>query len=142
MTAQPVTSLDLLRRTLDASAEALELWREEPEASRRKRHLRAGLIQSFEFSYELAVKTLQRVLAERALVPSSVAALSFNDLLRAAADHGLLEDPLAWRRWRELRNRTSHAYDEAQAQAIAEEVAAFLRDARALEAALARALSP
>lgn len=69
---------------------------------------------------------------ERALAAPLVADLSFNDLLRTAADAGLLPDPLAWRRWRDWRNRTSPSYDEAQAQAIAEAAQAFLGDARQL----------
>lgn len=127
----PAPTIDLtpLRKALDALAGALHYWHAEPDDSGRKPHLRAGVIQSFEFSYELAVRLLRRVLMERALSAPPVADLSFNDLLRLAADAGLLADPLAWRRWRDWRNRTSHGYDEAQAQAIAEAAQAFVADA-------------
>ena len=60
----------------------------------------------------------------------------FNDLLREAADAGLLSDPLRWRRWRDWRNATSHAYDEAKAQAVAQETLAFAEDATDLLAAM------
>jgi uncharacterized protein with HEPN domain len=61
-----------------------------------------------------------------------VADLSFNDLLRGGADAGLLPGPLTWRQWRDLRNRTSHSYDDKQAQAIAEATLVFVEDAKAL----------
>ena len=49
--------------------------------------------------------------------------MSFNDLLRAGADSGPLADAPRWREWREMRHATSHAYDPAKAQAVAERVA-------------------
>lgn len=52
---------------------------------------------------------------------------------------GLLPDALGWRRWRELRNRTSLAYDEKQAQIIAEAATPFLGEAQALLQRLAEA---
>ncbi|MFN3628706.1 MAG: HI0074 family nucleotidyltransferase substrate-binding subunit [Casimicrobiaceae bacterium] len=130
------SDLTPLERAIATLAEAIGFWREEPADSGRKTHLRAGAIQAFEFTYELAVRSLRRVLLDRALVPTEVSSLSFADLLRHGADAGLLASPNAWRRWRELRNRTSHAYDERQAEAIMAELEAFLADARALLAAL------
>jgi hypothetical protein len=38
----------------------------------------------------------------------------------------------AWRRWRDLRNGTSHAYDEELAQAVALGALAFADDANRL----------
>ncbi len=94
----------------------------------------------FEFTYELSVRLLRRVLVERALAADAVADLSFNDLLRAGADAGLLADSQAWRVWRELRNATSHAYDEAKAQAVATDAGGFVTDAARLLAALEASL--
>jgi nucleotidyltransferase substrate binding protein (TIGR01987 family) len=135
-------ALTPLQKALSALASAQRYWQEEASDSGRKPHLRAGVIQSFEFSYELSIRLLRRVLMERAAVPPQIADLSFNDLLRAAADAGLMDEPLGWRRWRELRNRTSHSYDEAQAQLIAEASMAFLPDAQALLQRLEAALEP
>lgn len=128
--------LSPLRRALAMLNEALVFWHAQPEGSALKPHLRSAVIQSFEFSYELSVRLLRRVLIERAAAASSVADLSFNDLLRQGADHGLLADPLRWRQWRELRNATSHAYDAAKAQAVAAGAEIFAVDAVALLAAL------
>ena len=101
-----------------------------------KPHLRSAVIQSFEFSYELSVRGLRRVLIERAITSDRVADQSFNELLRSAADAALIDDPVAWRAWRELRNATSHAYDETKAQRVAEQAERFAVDAAALLAAL------
>lgn len=125
-----------LARALAMLDEALLLWAAEPAASRLKPHLRSAVIQAFEFSYELSVRLLRRTLVERAASAAAVVDLSFNDLLRAAADAGLLADALGWRRWRELRNATSHAYDEARAQQVASQAEAFAADAHALLARL------
>jgi len=140
----PLSPIDLtpLRRALDALAGALHYWQAEPDGSGRKPHLRAGVIQSFECSDELSMRLLRRVLIERALAAPLVADLSFNDLLRTAADAGLIDAPLASRRWRDWRNRTSHGDNEAQAQAIAEAARDFLADAQTLLQRLGDALAP
>ena len=140
--SSPTISLAPLRKALAALTSAQTYWQAEPDDSGRKPHLRAGVIQSFEFSYELAVRALRRVLMERAAVAPMVADLSFNDLLRAGADAGLLPDALSWRRWRDLRNRTSHSYDEQQAQAIAEASLVFVNEGMALLEQLSQAIEP
>ena len=89
-------------------AEALQLWQDQPEGSVFKPHLRSAVIQSFEYTYEIALRMLRRVLVERSLAADLVQDLSFNDLVRLGADAGLLQDPQAWRRWRAMRNATSH----------------------------------
>ena len=98
------------------------------------------MIQSFEFSYGLLLRRLRRVLIERSGSADRITDLSFNDLLRSAADAGLLPDPAAWRQWRELRNATSHAYDEARAEQVAQDAGRFCVDAQALLVALQGAL--
>ena len=116
------------------------LWHAQAPGTVLKPHLRSSVIQSFEFSYELALRSLRRVLIERAGSADRIADLSFNELLRSAADAGLLSDPGAWRVWRELRNATSHAYDEAKAEQVALDAERFCADAQALLAALDAAL--
>jgi nucleotidyltransferase substrate binding protein (TIGR01987 family) len=119
-------------------AEAVLVWTEHDENSVLKKHLRAGVIQAFEYTYELSMKMLRRVLAQRSDSNSRLVELSFNDLLRRSADAGLLADMDAWKRWRELRNLTSHTYSEARAIEVSGQCEAFLGDARALLAALQR----
>ena len=121
--------------------EALLFWNAQPEGTPLKPHLRSAVIQSFGFTYELSVRILRRVLIERAEAADRVADLSFNDLLRGASDAGLMSDAAPWREWREMRNATSHAYDEAKAQALAARASAFAADAGALLAALEASLA-
>ena len=111
-------------------------WADQPEGAPLKQHLRSAVIQSFEFTYELSLRLLRRVLIERAESADRVADLSFNDLLRGAADAGLMPDATRWREWREMRNATSHAYDAVKAQAVALRAGAFAADAAALLVAL------
>lgn len=139
--SQPTIDLSPLRKALALLTEALAFWALQPNGTPLKPHLRSAVIQSFEFSYELSVRLLRRVLMERAESADRVADLSFNDLLRAAADAGLMPDVARWREWREMRNATNHAYDEARAQAVAERAAAFAVDAAALLSALEASLA-
>jgi nucleotidyltransferase substrate binding protein (TIGR01987 family) len=139
MTFPPI-DLSSLRKALSQLEEALQFWREQSSEAPLKRHLRSAVIQSFEFSYELSVRMLRRVLMERAVAADLIADLSFNDLLRKAADAGLLPDALRWRRWRDMRNATSHTYDEERAEEVASGAAEFLGDAQVLLRVLERSL--
>lgn len=133
---KPGIDFTALRRALVMLDEALQFWQQQPEGTALKPHLRSAVLQSFEFSYELSLRLLRRVLIERAEAADLVVDLSFQDLLRKAADAGLLGDPARWREWREMRNATSHAYNEVKAQAVAEAAARFAQDAAALLAAM------
>jgi len=81
--------------------------------------VRDALIQRFEFTFEMAWKTLFRFLL---LKGEKVGARAW-DVLPAAFDAGLLDDAEVWDRMRDYRNDTSHEYNEA----MATEVAAFVR---------------
>src|ERR1700761_6948229 len=73
--------------------------------------LRDGLIQRFEFTYELSHKMLRRYLRETAAFPDEIERMPFADLIRAGSAQGLLRaDWPGWRRFREMRGRTSHVY--------------------------------
>src|SRR6478609_2128692 len=85
--------------------EGLERHRREPQDEQ----LRDGLIQRFEFTYELSHKTLRRYLQERSPSSEEVARMSFAELIRAGNAQGLLraEWP-TWRHFRDIRTRTTH----------------------------------
>lgn len=86
--------------------------------------LRDGAIQRFEYCYELANKTLKRVLEREFDV--AVDALPFKDMLRSGVEHGLLQDAVRWAQFREERNRAAHTYDGNIAQAVFQAGATFL----------------
>ena len=129
-------NLSPLVNALAQLQEALCFWHEQADGSRLKVHLRAAVIQSFEFTYELSIRMLRRVLIERSEAADLVADLSFNDLLRKAADAGLIAAPSFWRDWREMRNATSHTYNEAKAAEVAAAVEGFAKGATELLAKL------
>jgi nucleotidyltransferase substrate binding protein (TIGR01987 family) len=95
--------------------------------------IRDGLIQRFEFTYDLSHKLLRRALAESAATPSDIDQMSFPTLIRTGTEQGLIaSDWATWRNFREMRNITSHTYDEAKALQVAAAIPAFLAEARAL----------
>ena len=94
--------------------------------------VRDSAIQRFEYTYELGVKMLKRVLEQVEPARAAVDELGFRNLIRLGAEKGFVEDPEAWFAYRESRNITSHAYDEAKAEAIYAVLPAFARSARAL----------
>ncbi|MCX8049353.1 MAG: nucleotidyltransferase substrate binding protein [Methylohalobius sp.] len=67
-----------------------------------------GLIQRFEFTYEMAYKTLKRYLEWASPAPEEIDRLTFPDLIRTASEQDLLKgDWPQWRTYREMRNKTS-----------------------------------
>jgi nucleotidyltransferase substrate binding protein (TIGR01987 family) len=94
--------------------------------------LRDGCIQRFEYTYELSVKYMRRQLEALADSPTSIDELGFKDMVRAAAERGLIADPAAWFGYRELRNATAHTYDPDKAQLVFEALPAFLAAAQGL----------
>lgn len=99
--------------------------------------LRDGLIQRFEYTYELAHRTLRRFIRSTAASPAEVDQMPFQDLIRTANQQDLLlGDWPAWHRYRDLRARTSHTYQSDTAEAVAAAVPSFLAEAEHLCAAL------
>src|SRR5579863_7941993 len=101
--------------------------------------LRDGLIQRFEFTYELARKTLRRYLQERSPSSEEATRLSFAELIRAGNAQGVVraEWP-TWRHFRDIRTRTTHTYDADTAAAVVAEIPAFLAEAEYLCAELSK----
>jgi nucleotidyltransferase substrate binding protein (TIGR01987 family) len=106
--------------------EGLERHRREPADEQ----LRDGLIQRFEFTYELSHRMLRRYLRMIAPSPDAYDSMSFQDLVRSGDDQGLLRgDWTAWRRYRDMRARSSHTYSAAAAQQVVAIIPEFLSEA-------------
>ncbi|MDT8438832.1 MAG: nucleotidyltransferase substrate binding protein [Wenzhouxiangellaceae bacterium] len=104
--------------------------------------IRDGLIQRFEFTWELAHKTLKRYLEQASADPDAVDAMPFQEIIRSANEQGLLRsDWPVWRRYREMRARTSHTYDERTALLVVEAIPDFIAEACALRDELASRLA-
>ncbi|MBK8906272.1 MAG: nucleotidyltransferase substrate binding protein [Anaerolineaceae bacterium] len=80
-----------------------------------------GLIQGFEFTHELAWKTLKDFLENRGVLDL----YGSKDVIRHAFNVGLIEKGQVWMDMIQSRNLTSHTYNEATAAQIA---AAILGD--------------
>ncbi len=93
--------------------------------------IRSGVIQHFEFTYELAWKFMRRRL-EADIGRSSVDGINRRDLFRIAAENGLIEDVEAWFRYHLSRNETSHTYDLSVAAGVYARSLDFARDAVSL----------
>jgi len=104
--------------------------------------LRDGLIQRFEFTYELSHRMLRRYLRETAASPEDIDQMTFADLIRAGNAQGLLRGEwAAWRQFREMRARTSHTYNADAAAQVVAAIPAFLGEVEHLYAELQRRLA-
>ena len=125
-----------LRMALQALQDGLAVvqdlaWFDQQDAKVRNT-LIAGVIQSFEFVYEISIKMLRRQLEREADNPVDIDQAGFRDLLRIAAEKGLIDDVEAWFAFRQMRNITAHTYDQAKARQVYQGTQAFLAHARGL----------
>ena len=112
------------------------------EQDRSDTQIRDGLIQRFEFTYELAHKTLKRYLQSGAPTPQDYDGMAFADLIRSANEAGLLQnDWPTWRTYRDMRGKTSHTYDETIALEVVAGIPAFINEATFLRDELRRRLA-
>ena len=124
-------SVDLspLNKAIERLHEGLARHLSEPEDAQ----LRDGLIQRFEFTFDLAHKTLRRVIEERSAGDGQTDTLSFAGLIRTASEQGLIEMGWPrWRRYRDKRNITSHTDDEEKAKDVAAMIPDFLVEVKEL----------
>lgn len=76
-----------------------------------------GLIQAFEYTHELAWKTLKNFLEHQG---STQTLYGSKDTTKEAFSAGLIQDGEAWMKMIQSRNLTSHTYDETTVEQIVE----------------------
>jgi nucleotidyltransferase substrate binding protein (TIGR01987 family) len=103
-----------------------------------RRQFRAAAVQAFEYTYELSIRMIRRQLAQIAATPAELPKMDFMDLVRTAADAGLVRDVPAFGLYREMRNKTSHTYEEDRAEEVLTVLPGFVQDVRFLLAELGR----
>lgn len=111
-----------LQNKLTNFKEALKRLREGVTAYKSNQEntiYRDAMIQRFEFTFELAWKSVSVTLQDHGII------LEFNTpktVLQAAYEAGYIEDETAWLSMLEARNMMSHTYDEATADAVADKI--------------------
>ncbi len=106
--------LSNFRRVLAQLNDAVELMQQR-ELSRLEKQ---GVIQAFEYSYELGWNTLKDFLVWQGLE----GIVGSRDTIREGFSKGLIEDGHGWMQMLTDRNRTSHTYNEETAEAILENI--------------------
>ena len=96
---------------------------------------RDSAIQRFEFTFELAWKAVALLAREEGLD-----AYSPREALRTALRLGWVEDDELWLGMLDARNRTSHTYNEATADAIYQQLNGYSAAMHRLHAGLSRSL--
>lgn len=81
--------------------------------------LRDAVIRRFEFTYELAWKTLKLALEDK-----DIDVRNAKDTIAAAIEQGMVGDGNLWTEMHRMRNLTSHTYDPELAQSVYEFVIA------------------
>lgn len=102
-----------------ACARILEITESGKTAAHLSELEQEGLIQRFEYTFELAWKVLQDLLRERGytdFVPGP------NGVLKKAFAVGLISDHDGWRKMAQARTATSHIYDAKEALSAVNEI--------------------
>ena len=102
------------RKALARLNDAIQLSKERPLSDLEQQ----GLIQAFEFTFDLAWKTLQDYIVERGYEGEKGKP---NPIIKEASNKGLLNES-NWKLMTQSRNRTSHTYNEETADEIAENI--------------------
>ena len=125
-----MTSYSLDFSSLDNAVNQLQVAVEQSGNDLGNELKRDGAIQRFEYTYELCIKFIKRVL--ETVYADSVDTLAYRDLLRTAAERGLIEDVEQWFLYRDARNKTSHTYEGSVAADVYRVIPVFLPDSQKL----------
>ena len=117
----------IYRSAVERLSEGLARFQADPADDQ----LRDGVIQRFEYTYDLAVKMLRRALAASEDTPGDTDRMSFAAMIRTAWEKGLTKGSFPeWKGFRNDRNKTSHTYREQIAIEVMETIPDFLAEAR------------
>ena len=121
-----------LKSSLSVALSDAEMGKMSPAA---KDTIIAGVIQNFEFTYELCWKFLKRVLGNE-LGSNYVDGVSRKELFRLGVEHHLISNIDHWLAYHDSRNETSHTYNKTTAQEVFTVAQKFTKDAEELLANL------
>jgi nucleotidyltransferase substrate binding protein (TIGR01987 family) len=93
--------------------------------------LKSGVIQNFEFTYELSWKFMKRWL-ESNLGAVYVDGIPRKELFKLAAEHRLIDNPAEWFVYHQARNEMAHTYNLKTAEKVFTAAISFLDKAKLL----------
>ena len=118
-----------MENSLNRLGEVIERYRKDTSDDA----IRDSVIQRFEFTYSITLKILRKYFIERAFVVEDINQMSFNDMIRTANQMALLKSNLEiWSEFREMRNMTSHTYDETVALKVVSIIPNFYEEVKFL----------
>jgi nucleotidyltransferase substrate binding protein (TIGR01987 family) len=118
-----------VERAIARLEEALDIYQLDTSQSL----IRDGLVQRFEFTFELSHRLLKRYLEESTAPSGDFDGMNFADLIRIGNEHGLLLGNWPrWKEYRDMRAKTSHTYNEITALEVVAGIPGFLEEARYL----------
>ena len=124
--------LSALEAAVAQLEEALRLYDSDTvrEFEALRKHMRAAVIQAFEFTYELSVSMTKRYMEQVSADPAEMDRTPFRNLIRMALGQGLLHSGVdSWMIYRKMRGTTSHTYSEQSAAAVFRVAPEFLEEA-------------
>ncbi|NPV02822.1 MAG: nucleotidyltransferase [Brevinematales bacterium] len=100
-----------------------------------RKGLRSGMIQNFEFTYELCWKMMKRWI-EGNIGRVYIEGVSRRELFRFARESLLIDNIEKWMNYHEARNITSHTYNEEMADEVFRIAMDFIIEAQKLYSAI------
>lgn len=126
--------LSSLKRAIISLNSAIQVATDDEMAERSEKEqdvIKAGVIQNFEFTYELCWKFMRRWL-EVNIGTTYVEGITRRELFRLSVENLLISDIDDWMEYHEARNETSHTYDSDKADEIFKVAQNFYKDAKHL----------
>ncbi len=130
-----VSSLSDCLRTLKKASVAYESVGDED----MKELIGDAYIQRFEYTLEIAWKTMKRYLKQ--VRGKKEDDLTINNIFRMMESYGFIRSWETWRKYYEYRNNTSHGYDQEKAQELISKIAGFIEECDYFYAKLSEALA-
>lgn len=126
---------EFLQRCIDTLEKSYRLLLQSPEGSIDYEMYRNSLVKGFEMTLEQSGKLLKKKITPYFASKKAVDELTFKDLFRHAAKHGLLseEEVSRWFKYRDNRNNTAHDYGREFAEQTVVLIEDFLKDAKNLK---------
>lgn len=106
--------LSVFGKALDRLSDVVQISRQHP----LNEFERDSLIKRFEFSYEMAWKLMMSYEKDNGVVQL----LGSKDVVRQAVSMSLIDNGEAWMDMIDVRNRTSHVYDEEMAVDVTDDI--------------------